>query len=85
MLTFFRRIRKGLLEGGKTRKYLVYAIGEIALVVIGILIAVQINNRNEWRKDRLLEKNALYQVEENLNLNISRLQFQLKRIEVSNT
>ena len=55
MLTFFRRIRKGLLDGGRTSKYLLYAVGEIALVVIGILIALQINNWNEWRKDRLEE------------------------------
>jgi len=50
MLTFFRRIRKGLLASGATSKYLLYAIGEIALVVIGILIALQINNWNEDRK-----------------------------------
>ena len=50
MLTFFRRIRKGLLDGGRTSKYLLYAIGEIALVVIGILIALQINNWNERNK-----------------------------------
>ena len=56
MLTFFRRIRKGLLGSGQARKYLLYAIGEIALVVIGILIALQINNWNEWRKDRIIEK-----------------------------
>ena len=50
MLTFFRRIGKGLLEGGGTSKYLFYAVGEITLVVIGILIALQINNWNEERK-----------------------------------
>ena len=52
MLTFFRRIRKALLGSGQVRKYLIYAIGEIALVVIGILIALQINNWNEWRKSQ---------------------------------
>lgn len=41
---------------GAARKYTIYAIGEIALVVIGILIALQINNWNEWRKARSLEK-----------------------------
>ena len=51
MQTLFRRIRKGFLSDGATSKYLLYAIGEIALVVIGILIALQINNWNEWRKD----------------------------------
>lgn len=44
MLTFFRKIRKALLDSGSLRKYLVYTIGEIALVVIGILIALEINN-----------------------------------------
>ena len=55
MLTFFRRIRKGLLDGGATRKYLLYAVGEIALVVIGILIALQINNWNEEQKRKKIE------------------------------
>ena len=62
MLTFFRRIRKGLLEGGATRKYLLYAIGEIALVVIGILIALQINNWNEGRKSILEGKRFIQQI-----------------------
>ena len=49
MITFFRRIRKGLLDLSQVRKYLLYAMGEIALVVIGILIALQVNNWNEGR------------------------------------
>ena len=50
MIKFFRRIRQNLLSEGKTSKYFKYAIGEIILVVIGILIALQINNWNEQRK-----------------------------------
>jgi hypothetical protein len=50
MLHFLRRIRRGLINTGATRKYLLYAIGEIILVVIGILIALQINNWNEDSK-----------------------------------
>lgn len=50
MIKFFRHIRLNLMEKGKTSKYLKYAIGEIVLVVIGILIALQINNWNEQRK-----------------------------------
>jgi hypothetical protein len=51
MLKFFRRIRRGLLESGKFRNYTLYAIGEIALVVVGILIALQISNWNEQQKE----------------------------------
>jgi hypothetical protein len=47
MLKFFRKIRQNLLEESKFRKYLVYALGEIVLVVVGILIPLQINNWNE--------------------------------------
>ncbi|MBO3116110.1 hypothetical protein J4050_05090 [Winogradskyella sp. DF17] len=47
MIKIFRKIRYNLMETGKTGKYLKYAIGEIILVVIGILIALQINNWNE--------------------------------------
>jgi len=50
MIKFFRRIRQNLLSQGKTGKYFKYAIGEILLVVIGILIALQINNWNDQRK-----------------------------------
>ncbi len=50
MINFFRQIRQNLLNEGKTSRYLKYAIGEIILVVIGILIALQINNWNEQRK-----------------------------------
>jgi len=59
MINFFRRIRQNLLSEGKTGKYLKYAIGEIILVVIGILIALSINNWNEERKDIALEKSYL--------------------------
>jgi hypothetical protein len=56
MIAFFRRIRKGLLSSGQARKYLLYAIGEIALVVIGILIALQVNNSNEERKTLVVQE-----------------------------
>ncbi|MCW8980865.1 MAG: DUF6090 family protein [Altibacter sp.] len=47
MIKFFRHIRQSLINQNRTKKYLLYAIGEIILVVIGILIALQINNWNE--------------------------------------
>jgi hypothetical protein len=53
MLKFFRKIRYDLMAKNKTGKYFKYAIGEIVLVVIGTLIALQINNANE---NRLLNK-----------------------------
>ena len=51
MLKFFRKIRYDLMEKNKTGKYLKYAIGEIVLVMIGILLALQVNNLNEQTKD----------------------------------
>ena len=50
MIKFFRKIRQNLLSEGKIGKYFKYAVGEIVLVVIGILIALQINNWNENKK-----------------------------------
>ena len=58
MIKFFRKIRYDLMEKNKTGKYLKYAIGEIVLVVIGILIALSINNWNENQK--LDEKRETY-------------------------
>ncbi|MBZ0327934.1 MAG: hypothetical protein K8F54_10050 [Altibacter sp.] len=59
MIKFFRKIRQRLVKENKFSKYLLYAIGEIILVVIGILIALQINNWNERRKERAVEVNFL--------------------------
>ena len=51
MIKFFRKIRQNLLSEGSNSRYFKYALGEIVLVVVGILIALQINNWNEYRKD----------------------------------
>lgn len=59
MMKLFRNIRQKLLAENKASKYLLYAIGEIILVVIGILIALQINNWNESNKTKAKEKNYL--------------------------
>ena len=55
MIKFFRKIRQKLLTENKFSKYLLYAVGEIFLVVIGILIALQINNNSENYKKRQFE------------------------------
>ena len=59
MIKFFRRIRQQLLGENRLRRYIIYALGEIFLVVIGILIALQINNWNEENKNRRIEKSYL--------------------------
>ena len=56
MIKFFRHIRRSLIQENKMGKYFKYAIGEILLVVIGILIALQINNWNDQRKERAQEQ-----------------------------
>ena len=73
MIKFFRKIRQRLLTENKFSKYLIYAIGEIVLVVIGILIALQINNWNEQRKERIQEKIFLKRFEVELNTNLENI------------
>ena len=73
MIKFLRVIRPNLLSEGKTGKYLKYALGEIVLVVIGILIALQINNWNEYKKERKLERKVLTELLTSLRHNYSRM------------
>ena len=66
MIKFFRHIRQSLINQNRTKKYLLYAIGEIILVVIGILIALQINNSNEIHKNKQEELKILKAMHNNL-------------------
>jgi len=59
MINFFSKIRKKLADDNKPLKYMRYAIGEIVLVMVGILLALQVNNWNEGQKERLLENEIL--------------------------
>ena len=80
MINFFRKIRKKLADDNKPLKYLRYAVGEIVLVVIGILIALQINNWNEGRKDRVLEKKLLENLADNLEQNEDLMEYRIRFI-----
>ncbi|PTM11593.1 MAG: hypothetical protein DA407_01200 [Bacteroidetes bacterium] len=62
MIKFFRHIRKNLLMENKTSKYFKYAIGEIILVMVGILLALQVNNWNEQRIEKQQESAILSQL-----------------------
>ncbi len=70
MFRFFRAIRRGLLEQGKFNRYAGYALGEIVLVVAGILIALQINNANEARLDREREARYLQNLKSDLEYTV---------------
>lgn len=73
MIKFFREIRQKSLIENKFNKYLLYAIGEIVLVVVGILIALAINNNNEARKIKVEELSYLNGVKSDLQLNLTEL------------
>jgi hypothetical protein len=77
MIKFFRRIRQDLLSRGKTGKYIQYALGEIILVVIGILIALQINNWNQNNQLKKLEHEYIMLLKEDLNLDIQHFSDQI--------
>jgi hypothetical protein len=68
MIKFFRKIRQKMLTENKFSKYLIYAIGEIVLVVIGILIALSINNWNELRKENRQEVVYYCKIKEDLEI-----------------
>ena len=70
MIKFFRKIRQRLLLENRLSKYSLYAVGEILLVVIGILIALQIHNQNDLRKERLKEIHYLENIKTDLNINL---------------
>lgn len=82
MIKFFRKIRQDLLSEGKTKAYFKYATGEIALVVIGILIALQINNWNTAIKLSNTEKELLQAMKENLYSDIQDMEENLREYEM---
>ena len=79
MIKFFRKIRQQLLTSRQMKKYSLYAIGEIFLVVIGILIALQINNWNNNRKDLNLTDTYLIRLKEDAKKDIQDLNKYIRR------
>ncbi|MEZ5059197.1 MAG: DUF6090 family protein [Saprospiraceae bacterium] len=77
MIKFFRRIRQKLLSENRFSKYLLYAIGEIILVVIGILIALQLNNWNSYNQQRETEVKYLKEIKENLIKDVADIDFNI--------
>jgi len=73
MIKFFRKIRQKLLTENKFSKYLIYAIGEIILVVIGILIALQINNFNNEKQLREIEQEYLLSLQTEFETNLKKI------------
>ncbi|WP_445386481.1 DUF6090 family protein [Robiginitalea sp. IMCC44478] len=74
MFRFFRQLRQKFLAENRFSRYFLYAVGEILLVVIGILIALQVNNWNEGRKDRVLEKEVLFALKQTLENDVTILE-----------
>ncbi|MCC5939887.1 MAG: hypothetical protein JJU34_21590 [Lunatimonas sp.] len=83
MIKFFRKIRFNLLEENKIVKYLKYAVGEIVLVVIGILIAIQINNSNQKRLNAEALEGYLNSIANNIQSDLQKAEkFTQKRLEL---
>ncbi|QXP59576.1 MULTISPECIES: hypothetical protein [unclassified Olleya] len=75
----FRKIRLSLVFSGKIKSYMVYALGEILLIVIGILIAWKINSMNEIRKNRIVELKIYQTLNEELDANLTLLDSSIDR------
>jgi len=77
MIKFFRRIRQRLLSENRFSRYMIYAVGEIVLVMVGILLALQVNNWNENRKERAQEVIILENLRTDLQEDIVQLEYQI--------
>ncbi len=78
MIKFFNKIKQKLLSESKFNKYLIYAFGEIVLIVIGILIALSINNANDSKNQRQKELTLLTEMRQNLQIDIKDLDYNIK-------
>ena len=78
MLFIFRKLRKSFFLPGKVRTYVAYAVGEIALIVVGIMIAVQIGEWNQSWADTRLEQRYIKQLILNIETDIRRCETQME-------
>jgi Family of unknown function (DUF6090) len=85
MIKFFRHIRKRLIIENRFSKYLLYAVGEIFLVVIGILLALQINTTNENQKLKKQERHYLNRLIEENKKDVTTFNLEIQRLEDNNT
>lgn len=81
MIRFFRQIRQELMNENKIRRYLLYATGEILLVVIGILIALGINKYNENLKEEAKEKQLIISLYNEFNENLTALETDIENLK----
>ena len=79
MLRFFRKLREDLIMTNKTRKYILYAMGEVALVMIGILLALQVNNWHQQTLDQQKETRYLYSLIRDLEAQIAQIDNKIER------
>jgi len=84
MINFFRKIRKQLADQNKPLKYFRYAVGEIVLVMVGILLALQVNNWNEERKGHLELTNIIRGVKKDLKGDVLEFEWAIEQIDKEN-
>ena len=84
MIPFFRKIRKKMADDNRPLKYMRYAIGEVVLVVVGILIALQINTWNNELENRLLEVKILEEIQSNLENDLEEIKDDINTMEEAN-
>ncbi|WP_075352515.1 DUF6090 family protein [Algoriphagus marinus] len=84
MISFFRKIRQKLMQQNRVTQYLAYAIGEIFLVTIGILIALQINDWNENRKEKAYLRKVYTQIRQDLQNDTLNLRVSIEDLEAKN-
>jgi len=78
MIRIFKRIKESLLSGNRFRSYMMYAVGEVVLIVIGILIAVELNNWNESKKSDAKIRSVLMLIKDNLKEDRAELELNLE-------